>query len=68
MDLTYSRIINNELLNKDPDVVPEQSPLSILDIKSAVCMEKNGNNTKHTEYTKHISRTMNFVRNGESVT
>ena len=33
-----------------------------LDRKSAMCMAKNGKDTKHT---RHIARRMNFVRNGE---
>ena len=52
----------HELLNKDPYIVPEEAPLIILDSKSAVCMSNNGKDTKHTS---HISRRMNFVRNGE---
>ena len=52
----------HELLNKDPDMVPEEAPLIVLDIKSAMCMAKNGNDTKHT---RHISSRMYFVRNGE---
>ena len=39
-------MINNEPMNKDPDVVPEQSPFIILDSKSAVYMAKNGKDTK----------------------
>ena len=31
MDLSHFSMLNNELLNKDPDVVPEQEPLIILD-------------------------------------
>ena len=34
----------------------------VLDSKSAMCVDKNGKNTKHT---RHIARKMNFVRNGE---
>ena len=34
----------------------------VLDSKSAMCIAKNGKDTKHT---RHISRIMNFVRNGE---
>ena len=52
----------HELLNKDPDIFPQEDPLIILDIKSAVCMDKNGKDTKHT---RHISRRVHFVRNGE---
>ena len=55
-------MLNNELLNKYPDVVPEQEPLIILDIKSYIWMAKNGKDTKHT---RNFSRRMNFVRNGE---
>ena len=62
MALEYLRIINDELLNKDTDVVQEQTHLIILDIKSAICMSKNGKDTKHT---RRISRRMNFVKNGE---
>ena len=40
MSLAHFSMINNELLNKDPDVVPEQSPLVILDGKSAIYMAK----------------------------
>ena len=49
-------------MNKDPDIVPEEAPLIILDIKSAVCMDKNGKDTKHT---RGIVRRMHLVRNGE---
>ena len=38
----------HELLNKDPYIVPEESPLIILNRKSAVCMDNNGKDTKHT--------------------
>ena len=33
IDIEHYIMLNNELLNKDPDVVPEQSPLTILDNK-----------------------------------
>ena len=55
-------MINNELLNKDPDLVPEQAPIVILDNKSDMCMAKNSDYTKNT---RHISIRMHFVRNGE---
>ena len=51
----------NELLNKDPDIVPEEDPLIVLDGKYAMCMAKNGKDTKHT---RHIARRINFVSNG----
>ena len=50
-----------ELSNKDPDIVPEEYPLTILYTKSAACMDKNVKNTKHT---RHIESRVNFVRNG----
>ena len=44
-------------------MVPEESPLIVLDSKSAMCMDNNGKDTNHT---RHISRRMHFVRNGEN--
>ena len=44
-------------------MVPKETPLIVLDSKSAMCMAKNGKDTKHT---RHIARIMNFVRNGEN--
>ena len=43
-------------------MVPEEAPLIVFDSKSAMCMAKNGRDTKHT---RHIARRMNFVENGE---
>ena len=37
-------------MNKDLDVVPEQSPLVLLDRKSSVCMTNNGNDIKQTRH------------------
>ena len=63
MDLAHFRMLINELLNEDPDmVVPKEAPLIVLDSKSDMCMTKNGKDTKHT---RHIARIMHFVRNGE---
>ena len=42
MALKNFRMLNNEVLNKDPYVIPKQAPLVILDKISAVCMAKNG--------------------------
>ena len=53
----------HELLNKDPYIFLQEAPLIVLDIKSAMCMAKHGNYTKHT---RQISRRMHFVRNGEN--
>ena len=50
------------LLNKDPYIVPKEAPLVLLDSKSDICMAKNSMDTKHT---RHISRRIHFVRNGE---
>ena len=52
----------HELLNKDLYIVPEESPPIIFDIKSAVCMAKNGRDTKHT---RQIYRRIHFVINSE---
>ena len=62
MALAHFRMLAHELLNEDPDMVPKEAPLIVLDIKYAMCMAKNGKDTKHT---RHIARIMYFVRNGE---
>ena len=62
MALAYFSLLINELLNKDTDIVPEEALFIVLDSKSAICMAKNGKDTKHT---RHIARRMHFVRNGE---
>ena len=62
MALAHFRMLVHELLNEDPDVVPKEAPLIVLDSKSAMCMAKNGRDTKHT---RHIARRMHFVRNGQ---
>ena len=61
MSLARFRMLIYELLNKDPDIVPEEAPLIILDIKSSVCKAKNVNNTKQT---RHIERRIHFKKNG----
>ena len=52
----------HELLNEYPDMVPKEAPLIVLDSKSAMCIDKNGRDNKHT---RHIARRIHFVRNGE---
>ena len=52
----------HEFLYKDPDIVPEEDPLIILDRKSVMCMDKNGKDTKRT---RHIVMRMHFVSNEE---
>ena len=62
MSLAYFNMLIHELLNKDPDIVSEESPLIILDSKSDVCMDKN---VKDTKYKRHVARRVHFSRNGE---
>ena len=63
MASAHFRMLIHELLNKDPDIVPVEAPFIVLYSKSAMCMAKNGKDTKHT---RHIARRMHFVRNGEN--
>ena len=62
MALAHFRMLIHELLNEDPDMVPREYPLIVLDHKSSMCMAKNG---KDTKYTRHIACRMHFVTNGE---
>ena len=62
MALAHFRMLIHELLNEYPDMVPKESPLIVLYIKSSICMAKNGKDTKHT---RNIARRMHFVRNRE---
>ena len=62
ISLAHFRMLVHELFNEDPDMVPKEAPLIVLDSKSAMCVAKNGRDTKHT---RHIARIINFVRNGE---
>ena len=52
----------HELLNKNPDIIPEEYNIILLYSKSSVCMTKNG---KYTNHTRHIARIVNYVSNGE---
>ena len=63
MDLAHLRMLIHELLDKDPDIVPEEALLIILDIESAAGMAKHGEYNKHK---RHISRRVHLVRNGEN--
>ena len=58
----HFRMLVHELLNEDPDMVPKEAPLIVLDRKSAMCMAKN---VRYTKHTRHIARRIRFVRNGE---
>ena len=62
MVLANFRTLVHEFLNEDPDMVPKEAPLIVLDSKSSICMSKNGKDIKHT---RHIARRMYFVSNGE---
>ena len=62
MALAHFRMLIRELLNKYPDVVPEEAPLIVLDSKYAMCMANNGKDIKHT---RHIARRIHFLTNGE---
>ena len=62
MALAHFIMLVHELLNEDPDMVPKEAPLIVLDSKSAMYMAKNGGDTKHT---RHIAIRMHFVRNGD---
>ena len=46
MALAHFRILIHEFLNKDPDTVPEEDPLILLYSTYAMCMAKNGKDTK----------------------
>ena len=63
MALAHFIMLVHELLNEDPDIVPKEAPLIVLDSKSAMCMAKNDKDTKHT---RHIASRIYFVRNGEN--
>ena len=53
MALAHFRMLINEFLNKYTDIVTYSAPLIPLDIKSDVCMVKNG---KYTKHTRNIAR------------
>ena len=36
MALAYFRMLIHEFLNKDPDIVPEEAPMIVLDSKSSI--------------------------------
>ena len=62
MALANFRMLIHEFLNEDPDMVPKEAPLIVLDSKSAMYLAMNGKDTKHI---RHIARIMHFVMNGE---
>ena len=64
MALAHFIMLINEVLNKDPEIVPEEAPLIVLDSKCAMCM---ANNVKYNKHTRHIESIMNFVSNVEKM-
>ena len=50
-------------MSKDPYIVPEEAPLTILDSKSSVYISKNGKDNKHT---RHIERILHLIMNFEN--
>ena len=64
MALANSRMLIHKILNKNTDIVSEAAPLIILDSNSDGCMAKNDSDINHT---RHVSRRVHFVRNGEKV-
>ena len=56
MSSAHFRMLVHEFLSKDPDIVPEEAYLTILDSNYTICMDNNG---------IHIYRRVNLVRNGE---
>ena len=62
MALAHVRMLIHELLNKDPEIFPEEAPLIVLDSTYAMYMAKNYKDTKHT---RHIARRIHSIRNGE---
>ena len=63
MSLAHFRMLIHELLNKDPDIVPEKDPMILLDSHYDLCMDKNVKDTKHT---RHVTRRIYLVRNSEN--
>ena len=62
MASAHFRMLIHEYLNKGPFIVLEEAPLMVLASNSVMSMAKNGKDTKHT---RHISRRIHLVRNGE---
>ena len=50
MALAHFRMLVYELLNEDPDMVPKEYPLIVLDSKYTMCMAKNDRDTKPAVY------------------
>ena len=62
MALSHFSMLIHDFLDKDPYIVPKEDTIIILDSTSAVCMVKNGKDTKNTTY---IAIRVSFARNGD---
>ena len=63
MFLAHFKMLIHELLNKNPDIVPEEATLNVLYRNYAMCMARNGKDTKHT---RQIARRIHFLMNTEN--
>ena len=63
MDLAHFRMLIHKLLNKYPDIVPEEAPLIILYRISVFCIANTDKDSKHT---RNIAIRVHFVKNGEN--
>ena len=54
MALAHFSMLIHEILNKDPDIFPEEAPIIIIHSKSAVSMDNNGKDTKNTRHIRRI--------------
>ena len=63
MDLANFMILIRDLLYKDQEIVPKEAPLRLLHSQYDMRMYKNA---KYATHSRHISRIMKFVRNGEN--
>ena len=61
MALAHLRMLIHGLLNIYPDIVPEEAPLIVLDIKYTMSMATNSKDNKHT---RHIAKIIYFLRKG----
>ena len=59
MSLEHFKMFIHEVLNKYPDIVPEEAPLVVFDSKSGMFMDKTVKDTKHT---RHIARIIHFFK------
>ena len=57
MALAKFKTLVHEFLSKDPEIVPEEDPLIVLDSKTSIFMADNGKETKNT---RHIARIIHF--------